>query len=53
MLFVDELKTFIINIQKQKASDPINYAYFKSLLLRLYRSEVYPEDFKYDWVVLF
>jgi hypothetical protein len=53
LLILGDLTTYVIETQKLKSNEKIKYPYFKNLLLRLFRSQMYPEDYKYDWVQIY
>eukprot|EP00347_Sterkiella_histriomuscorum_P011702 403371434 len=46
-----EISQFIYDIQKLKADEMIKYKYFKGLLMRVYKTINYTENFKYDWIL--
>lgn len=48
---IEELFTFIFEIQKLKSDDKIKYTFYKELLLRLYKKMSYGEGYKYDWII--
>lgn len=48
---VEELSQYITDVQKLKANDKIKYSVFKSLLVKLYKQQTFPDDYKYDWVI--